>query len=278
MPALQEDEPRPEIVGGEVTQVTLGDLVTDEALFQRRMAGWADTWEGKDQINNLVRHLKNTREPLDPILVLPREGRFVVIDGHHRRRAYEVVKWAGPIPVKVFRGTLPEAREAAFLANSKGQRPLTLHERQEVAWDYTKQWFFDGQQEMSKAWTAKHAGVAEGTVARMRKILRAQPEAVKDLSWLEVTEAASGREGAGGDPGWAEKAAQELKDALLRLNIIHYAKSPDILARALESISPTLPRALVEHWTEVAIQVAELNETGLEAYEVDAEAGRIPRI
>jgi ParB-like chromosome segregation protein Spo0J len=266
----------PEFSG--ITLISCEAIGTDEETFQHRDSGWERTWEGKEQIKDLIRHLKNTREPLDPILVYPRDERFIVIDGHHRLKAYQEVWWDKPVPVKVFKGTLREAKEAAFTANSKGQRSLTLQERQERAWDYTKEWFFDGMKELSKDWTARRVGIAQGTVAKMRKTIRAEGEAIKDLSWAEVLQRGNGDEQREPDHEWHQRKVKELREAMLGLNVIHYAKSPDILAKAIESISPTLAKSLVEHWAHIALDVAETLQWEEEQQERAVKAGLIPGI
>ncbi|HZH52727.1 MAG TPA: ParB/RepB/Spo0J family partition protein [Microvirga sp.] len=263
---------------GSVTHVALEDIHTDEATFQWREHGWERTWEGKEQIKDLVRHLRNTKEPLDPITVYERDGQLVVIDGHHRLKAYQEVWWEQPVPVQVFQGNLREAREAAFTANSKGQRPLTLQERQEKAWDYTKEWFFEGMKDLSKDWTAKRAGIAQGTVAKMRKTIRAKGETVKDLSWAEVMQGATEEARANPDPDWQQRKVDELREAMLSLNVIHYAKSPDILAKAIEGISPNLARALVLQWASIALDVVEDLMREDEEQERAVNAGLVPGI
>jgi len=258
--------------------VSLGGIETDEDTFQHRAYGWEDTWEGKEQIKDLMRHLRNTQEPLDPILVYRVDGKLVVVDGHHRLEAYRRVQWDKLVPVEVLAGSLRDAKEAGFTANNKGQRPFTLQERQEKAWDYTKEWFFEGMKGLSKDWTAKRAGIAQGTVARMRRLIRAEGETLKDLSWAEVMQRGNEDNLREPDHDWHQRKVKELREAMLGLNVIHYAKSPDILAKAIEGISPTLAKALVEQWAHIALDVAEAIEREEEELDRAVAAGVLPRI
>src|SRR5262249_12361414 len=58
-------------------------------------------------------------KPFDPLSVFPAGGRYFVIDGHHRLAAYEAAGWEGLIPIKVFEGSLADARIAALNGNRK---------------------------------------------------------------------------------------------------------------------------------------------------------------
>jgi hypothetical protein len=258
-----------------VTQVALEDIDTDEDTFQWRLSGWEKTTEGRDQIKDLVRHLRTTQEPLDPITVYPRDGQYIVVDGHHRLEAYKEVWWAKPVPVVVFQGTLQEAREAAYAANGKGQRSYSLQERLEKAWHDTKIWFFSGKKGPSAEQTAKVAGVSRRQVFYMRSALKDREEEVKDLSWAEVVR---GKREYNPDPEWQDRKVQELKDALLGLNIIHYVESPDILAMALESISPSLAWSLVAQWTPIALEITQEYQLEQEEEQAAVDAGRFERL
>lgn len=258
-----------------ITQMQLGDIDTNEDIFQWRLSGWEKTTEGRDQIKDLVRHLRNTQEPLDPITVYPRDDQYIVVDGHHRLEAYKEVWWDKPVPVVVFHGTLQEAQEAAFAANGKGQRSYSSQERMEKAWHDTKLWFFAGMQGASAEQTAKAAGISRRQVFYMRTILRRRGEEARELSWAEILR---GKREYDPDPEWQDKKVQELKEALIGLNIIHYVQSPDILAAALEEISPTIPRALVEYWGHLAAEVTEDREMELEEQAAAVAAGYLPDI
>jgi hypothetical protein len=48
-----------------------------------------------------------------------------VIDGHHRLAAYEAADWEDPIPVKMFEGSLEQARIAALEGNHEDKLPMT---------------------------------------------------------------------------------------------------------------------------------------------------------
>jgi hypothetical protein len=258
-----------------ITRVALGDIETDEDLFQWRQSGWQSTVEGREQIRALMGHLRNTGEPLDPLVVYPKDGRYVVIDGHHRLQAYEEVRWTKRVPVRVFQGSLQEARDAAFMANDKGRRPYSSQERLERAWDVTKRWHFDGAKELSKEVTVKMSGVSPRQVAYMRALLKERGEELRKLSWVEALRGAREYEP---DPEWRSKKAQEVREALLGVKGVNYRKSPEILAEALEDISPEVPRLLVEQWPDIALDVGQQHELVLEQEQADVDAGLIERL
>lgn len=74
-----------------------------------------------DHVGKLADRLDKESE-LDPILVLPiSANRFVVIDGTHRRAAYDR-RQRQTIPVQVFAGTVAEARVAAGRSDNAKKR------------------------------------------------------------------------------------------------------------------------------------------------------------
>jgi len=52
-----------------ITKVAIGDIDTDETVFQWREQGSEDSAEGREQIKALASYLRNTRQPLAPILL-----------------------------------------------------------------------------------------------------------------------------------------------------------------------------------------------------------------
>ena len=91
--------------------------------------------------------------------------RFYVLDGHHRLDAYHTVGWKKPVPVKVFNGTLAQARAAALKANSRNKLPMTHEDKSEAAWELTK----NHQDQMSIEVTAALTTVSKRTVSNMRR-------------------------------------------------------------------------------------------------------------
>ncbi|TGN96472.1 ParB/RepB/Spo0J family partition protein [Burkholderia sp. USMB20] len=74
-----------------------------------------------DHVTKLAERLDKETD-LDPILVLPiSANRFVIVDGTHRRAAYDR-RQRQNIPVRVFTGTLDEARVAAGRSDNAKKR------------------------------------------------------------------------------------------------------------------------------------------------------------
>lgn len=260
----------------EITSLPLGDIRTDEGTFQWR-GSTGDTPASRDHIDGLKKILGQSKEPLDPILVYPSEATgYVVVDGHHRLWAYRKARWEHPVPVVVFRGTPEEAREAALKANNKNKLPLTKEQRQEIAWKMTKEYYLDENTRNSKELTKRLSGVSEGIVSEMRRVAKKHKEDIRNQTWPQAKLAARGLEPTL-DEDWKQKKAGDLAEALRKADV-HVTKYPEILAMALEMVSGDLPRALVEQWTDIAIDVAETREWEIERHEADAEAEGLPRI
>jgi ParB-like chromosome segregation protein Spo0J len=64
--------------------------------------------------------------------------KYYILDGHHRLDAYHSAQWSNKIPVKVFSGTLQDARLKALELNSRNKLPMTQADKQEAAWELTK--------------------------------------------------------------------------------------------------------------------------------------------
>ena len=111
-----------------------------------------------------MRVLKSTGEPLEPLLVYPMNGRFFVIDGHHRLDAYRKARWKRPIPVEVFEGTYDEARLAALTGNTKDKLRLSGPEKREAAWKLVN------EGKLSKAEIVKLGVASDGTYSLMRRV------------------------------------------------------------------------------------------------------------
>ena len=229
----------------EVTSLALSDIETDEATFQWRTG--SNIEDSSRHTQTLARILGDNHKPLDPILVVPRGAGFVVIDGHHRLEAYREAGWDRPIPVEIFQGTLAEAELEALRRNIKDKLPMTQEDKLEAAWRLVL------GQRLSKAKINELTSVSNGTIGNMRHTLKRHGfETVEGLSWHQVKlmnfdldddfdRDASNRKK-------AERLAKEITDKAS----IHLAKNPEILAMALELISETLPKALVEQWFSIA--------------------------
>jgi hypothetical protein len=86
-----------------------------------------------------VKGLKNAakgtqKKPLEPLTVFWVGDGWVLIDGHHRFKAYKVIGYTDPVPVRVFKGTLDAAIGEALNGNSKDKLPMSKSEKTNAAW------------------------------------------------------------------------------------------------------------------------------------------------
>lgn len=63
--------------------IPLGELTTEEAVFQMRVEGLEERW-----VVSLINKINEGDGKLDPLLVWWSGERWVVMDGHHRLAAY----------------------------------------------------------------------------------------------------------------------------------------------------------------------------------------------
>lgn len=230
--------------GSGAQSLLLKNIHTDEAKFQWRLSSF-NKMESDGHIRTLIRALNDTGEPLEPLLVVRVEGKFCVVDGHHRREAYRAVRWKKPIPVVVFAGTIEEARHAALAGNIRDKLRLSEPEKKEAAWRLVK------EGKLSIADTVKR-GVASGrTVSAMRAVLKKLLNNGTDpagLSWIKARMV--GQEGLALDADdWRMKKAQKIVAALIKAKIGQgLAKDPSVTALALQMLNATLPGALVRQW------------------------------
>lgn len=225
-------------------ELPIREIYVDRPTFQWRVPKFNKV-ESAEHLRALVRVLKSTGEPLEPLLVYPMNGRFFVIDGHHRLDAYRKARWKRPIPVKVFEGTYDDARLAALTGNTKDKLRLSGPEKREAAWKLVN------EGKLSKAEIVKLGVASDGTIAFMRRVrnkLIAEGKDPTKLSWIEARWGTSDFS-VDDQEAWKEKKAQKIVDALLKAKIGQgLAKDPDVTALALQMLNPSLPGALVREW------------------------------
>jgi hypothetical protein len=166
-------------------ELPISEIYVDRETFQWRVSKFNKV-ESPEHLRTLIRVLKSTREPLEPLLVYPINGRFFVIDGHHRLDAYRKARWKGSIPVEVFEGTLDEARLAALAGNIKDKLRLSGPEKKEAAWRLVT------EDKLSKAQIVKLGAASDGTISTMRKVRKKLIEEGKDptsFTWVDARQA-----------------------------------------------------------------------------------------
>lgn len=241
----------------EVILVDLDKIETDEDTYQWRCTDW--NMEGSERhVQELTRALRDRQRPLDPILVLHQETGFVIIDGHHRYDAYKEAKWDGPVPVEVFQGTPEEAELEALRRNIKDKLPMSQQDKLEAAWRLIKVKTPKGKYAYSKAKITEMTTVSNGTLGNMRDALEHHGiEVVESMSWFKVRMMKYDLDHDFDYDEHAYRKAEKLAKEIMKKSSVHFANSPDIVALALQMISETLPRALVEQWYPLAEELVE---------------------
>lgn len=188
---------------------------------------------------------------LAPLVVYWIGDAWCVIDGHHRLAAYRGVKYTKPIPVKVFEGTLEQARLQGLANNSKDKLAMTPREKQNAAWKMVISSRF------SKADIASAAGVSERTVGNMRaaeRTIKAEyPEqALDSLTWEQARKMAAGEliEDFGAED-WVETEAKKVADRFERTFGDSLRRHPLVTMRALELYDRLLIPAIVDWYNPI---------------------------
>lgn len=222
----------------------LREIGSDREKFQWRIPQFNKV-ESAEHVRTLVRALRDNEQPFEALVVFPIESRFYVVDGHHRLAAYKKVRWKRPIPVRVFEGTLEEARLAALDGNVRDKLRMSGPEKREAAWKLVK------EGKLSKADIVKRGVASEGTVGAMRRVLKKLKDDGIDptkLSWGQARRVGTDDNELDAEE-WKEKKARKIVDALLKAKIGQgLAKDPEVTALALQMLNPTLPGALVREW------------------------------
>lgn len=249
------------------TSLPLKEIKVAHLAFQpRNFEG--DRAESEEHIKNLMNAIRNKEDHLlDPLVVWWSGKRWYVIDGHHRRLAYErladhktdPLKVPG-IPVKVFEGTLNEAVSEASGMNAKDKLNMSHKDKLDRAWKLT---VMDHPEppSMSKADISRATTISQRTIANMRKELRRITEETPEvnpmeLSWDEVKGGA--KEKPEYDEAWLDKQARAHAKALAKTVGMKWARNPTLAAKAIEYYSEKLPMGMLECWRdEVAAKVEE---------------------
>jgi ParB-like chromosome segregation protein Spo0J len=244
--------------------------VAEQGVFQWRDAK-VDPHDKARHIAMLVHDLRITKKPLDPLLIFPAGGRYIVIDGHHRLAAYAAVNWDDPIPVEVFEGSLDEACMAALHGNRKAKLPMTQTEKSNAAWRLVR------EDHLSKQEIADLGLVSRTTVRDMRQKLRKMIDAGADPSDMDWDTARrwtpEGTEGNAEGSDWREKKVEELVRLLIESHVAtELSKFPDLMMSAFAAINPELPATLAGYVeTDVLEEVLDARREDA-TFTYDAEA------
>lgn len=205
-------------------QLALKDIHECPEVFQPRDR------VSEQHIHELVRAIKS-RGVLDAITVMQIGPKAFVIDGHHRRAAYEEAEKLDGIPVVYFEGTIRAAVLEAGEANSKAKLPMDNTTRQNFGWRLVR----DGY---SKREVMKSAAISQGQVSNMKRVLKALgPSAGEHGHWFLAMRAARRLEGfietEDDREGWMEAQALQYADRMSKAFGTKLANNTEVAAMAL---------------------------------------------
>jgi len=226
---------------------TLGEMAEDDTAMPERLdASRLEETElfqvragiSTYHVESLSRALGHEGD-LQPVLVIRRGGKVFLIDGRHRKRAYEQLGRSSSVPVVEFKGTLQEALLEGQRVNKLHTLALTKDERMNCAWklvklDAANACRFTLRQIMA-------AGVSRGQVTTMRKVLRELQDGFEHTTWKAAMRAYSKTP----EREWTEEEieemneaqAQEAADRFARIQGTRLADRPEVLARMIEIYS-----------------------------------------
>ena len=166
-------------IGESITELSPTDLLVMESLFQPRETGLLmRRGASVRHVDEMAQVVKGGRF-LDPIAVAAFGSCWVLIDGHHRLEAYRQAGVTGPVPVRVHESPT-KGRERVLWAmgvssslNVKDKLPMTQEDKFDNAWRLVVSIGYG----RSKDDLVGMTGVADGTIATMRRVRKALEEA-----------------------------------------------------------------------------------------------------
>jgi hypothetical protein len=228
------------------SSLSLDEITVMDTVFQHRKAS---EWASESHVKALLRSLRNTAgKPFDPLTVMWAGDTWVLIDGHHRYKAYQEYEFDEPVPVNIFQGTIDEALGEALRANVQDKLPMTAREKINAAWRLVV------GANLSINQTAQLSLASRATVLTMRKVrdalaARTAPGYLGQLDW-----SAARAKYAGLDTNfdtindWQEKKARLIAEKLKKTFGKELSKFPKVLWMALEKYDSNLLYAFcMEH-------------------------------
>lgn len=184
----------------------------------------------EQHIQELVRAIKS-RGVVDAITVMQIGPKAFVIDGHHRRAAYEEAGKLDGIPVVYFEGTIRAAVLEAGEANSKAKLPMDNTTRQNFGWRLVREGY-------SKREVMRAAAISQGQVSNMKRVRKALgPSAASHEHWFLAMRAARRLEGfvetEEDRDGWMEAQALQYADRMSKAFGTKLSNNAEVAAMAL---------------------------------------------
>jgi hypothetical protein len=263
---------------GQRVQLKAADIKTQTELFQPR-SFWLGSYElDNNHVQKLEREIELGGE-LDPLVVIKLKDSWVLVDGHHRLKAYENLERQEPIICEWFAGSVLEASDLSVRSNRVYKLEMNQHDKMEMAWrrvllgGYSKQQLVD------------LCGVAYGTIGNMRKVLSvyndAESEEGKQFR-ARLKEAGAGHRGIDDLPwqfasmtykGVEPEEISKHEAAVKLAGRMHdrlgdrLSKDPQITASALAIYDRSLPQQLQEP-LEIEARLVAAADAGVAPWEL----------
>jgi len=196
---------------------------------------------------------------LDPLAVVSFGARWVLVDGHHRRLAYQAAEYTKPVPVAAFQNDKQGKERVAWAValsmtlNAKDKLSMSADDKLDAAWRLVVLTGYEmSKDELVDASTVK--GRTIGNMRAVRKALLAEghsTESLYDMSWRSARWEYQRLKGndSEANPDWEQK---QLRHLMRKLSPAISDRLPAaMLLEALEGLRPGLEIEL-----ETAIQLA----------------------
>lgn len=203
-------------------------------------------WASDDHVRTLVKALRSstkaaTKLPLEPLTVFWAGDCWVLIDGHHRYKAYKTIERAEPVPVTVFHGTLDEAIGQALKGNSKDKLSMSKSEKSNAAWRLVV------STSLSLNQMATASTISKPTIILMRKVMRYLREAdlevdLGGLTWQQAHRKYQGKveQDFVPDPEWRDKRVAAVAQTLSDTFGGEFKRKPEVFWEAVRKFDSTL--------------------------------------
>ena len=229
---IETGRPAPE----DPISLRLDEIEIVEDVFQHRSVS---EWASAAHVKALLKALTNTGNPFEPLTVLWAGDGWVLVDGHHRYKAYQEYEYDEPVPVEVFKGTLDEAIGEALRANVQDKLPMTAKEKINAAWRLVV------GSNLSINRTAALSLASRATIKSMRKVRDAlnekSPGWVGQMDWRTARSKFQGEElEFSSDDDWLYKKAEMVAQQLKKTFGKELSKYPKALWLALDEYDSNL--------------------------------------